>query len=179
MVTIASPPALGAPPVGSRSARRAATLERRRSRRRRRIVWLCLAMGLVALWPARLGGSTSFVAVHGRSMEPTYHSGDLLLVRGGAPEVGEVVVYRMSDGLAKGANVVHRVVGVRDDGRLVMQGDANDFPDEQAPARGEVVGAPIVNLGPWPLRMIGFVPLAAALVVCVAIGWFIWPPAES
>lgn len=177
--TIAARAPLRHAAFGVRSARRAASRERRRARRRRLVLWATLAVTLVALWPARLGGTTSFVAVHGRSMEPTYHSRDLLLVRGsGEPAVGEVVVYRTSDRVASGANVVHRVVAVRDDGRLVTQGDANEFPDHETPSRAEVVGAPIVNLGPWPLRVLAYTPLAAALALCIAVGWLIWPPRE-
>lgn len=129
-----------------------------------------------ALWPARLGGATSLVAVRGRSMEPTYHSGDLLVVRAEEPDVGDIAVYRMTNSMAHGGNVVHRVVGVREDGRLVMQGDANDAPDDETPLPSEVMGSPLVNLGPWPLRALAYLPLVAALAFCASIGWIIWPP---
>lgn len=162
--------------LGIRAMRRAATHDRRRTRRRVAAAWGLLAVVVVASWPARFGGATSFVAVHGRSMEPTYHSGDLLVVRSDEPEVGDVAVYRLADGLARGGNVVHRVVGVRGDDRYVMQGDANEFPDDATPSRRDVIGSPIVNLGPWPMRALASLPLVAALAFCVAVGWIIWPP---
>ena len=93
--------------------------------------WLLLA-------PAELGGATRYAVVEGASMEPGLHRGDLVLVRGGhEPGVGEVVLYRDP---ALGVRVLHRVTRI-ENGRLVLQGDANDFVDDAHPRPSEVIGS--------------------------------------
>jgi nickel-type superoxide dismutase maturation protease len=64
-----------------------------------------------------------FVVVRGRSMQPTLHDGDRLLVRhGAAPRVGDLVVVRLPHrGLA-----VKRATARHDDGWWVER----DNPDE-------------------------------------------------
>lgn len=48
-------------------------------------VWLALA-------PAQFGGSAAYVIVNGNSMEPTFHRGDLVIVRAADEyKVGEIV----------------------------------------------------------------------------------------
>jgi signal peptidase I len=93
-------------------------------------VWLFLA-------PAELGGATRFAVVEGSSMEPRLSRGDLVLLRAGRePAVGDVVLYR--DPML-GVRVLHRVIGV-EDGRLLLQGDANSFVDDARPRAFEVIG---------------------------------------
>ena len=87
--------------------------------------------------PAGLGGATRYAVVEGASMEPELSRGDLVLVRaGGEPAVGDVVLYRDP---AMGVRVLHRVKAV-ESGRLVLQGDANDFSDDARPRPSEVIG---------------------------------------
>jgi signal peptidase I len=94
-------------------------------------VWLLFA-------PAELGGATRYAVVEGASMEPGLGRGDLVLVRGGrAPEVGDAVLYRDP---ALGVRVLHRVTA-KEGGRLVLQGDANDFVDDARPRPSEVIGS--------------------------------------
>ena len=49
------------------------------------VINLTLAAVLAAIWiafaPAQLGGQVSYVLVNGTSMEPGFHTGDLVLVR--------------------------------------------------------------------------------------------------
>jgi signal peptidase I len=100
-------------------------------------VVLCLGAWLLFA-PGQLGGATRYAVVEGASMEPGLHRGDLALVRGGhEPGVGDVVLYRDP---ALGVRVLHRVIRV-EDGRLVIQGDANDFVDDAHPAPSEVIGS--------------------------------------
>src|SRR5438552_15737223 len=93
-----------------------------------------IACGILALaafvagWafraPPGLGGSTSYAVVHGMSMEPRLHEGDLVLVRSASDyRVGDVVAYQNRD---LGATVLHRIVGIHD-GRYVFEGDNNGF----------------------------------------------------
>ena len=103
---------------------------------------ICLGAWLLFA-PAELGGSTRYAVVEGASMQPALQRGDLVLVRGGGnPSVGDVVLYRDP---ALGVRVLHRVIRV-ENGRLVVQGDANDFVDDARPLPSEVVGS--LDLGP-------------------------------
>ena len=89
------------------------------------------------LAPPRLGGSTSYAVVHGVSMEPRLHEGDLVLThRAASYRVGEIVAYQNRD---LGTTVLHRIVGIRG-GRYVLEGDANAFVDSYRPRPSEVLG---------------------------------------
>jgi signal peptidase I len=87
--------------------------------------------------PAQLGGSVTYVTTHGNSMEPNIHHGDLALVRpADSYEVGDVVAYH-SDDLDR--IVLHRII--RTDGEhFVMQGDNNDWVDNEQPTQSDLVG---------------------------------------
>ncbi|MFN8052039.1 MAG: signal peptidase I [Acidimicrobiales bacterium] len=166
--------------MATRRARRLAA-DRRRSRRRSVLGWLLVGVLAFVFWPQQLGGDTAIVVVHGTSMTPTYHTGDVLLVRSvDSVAVGDIAVYRVPSGIGKGQHVVHRVIDVASDGRLQFQGDAKDRPDDFRPTMADVVGRPVVDLGPLPLRLVGALPLIAAVVIALTVGWMIWPdPVET
>ncbi len=99
-----------------------------------------IAAGAVAWWylaPTRIGGSTTYVATHGISMEPRFHTGDLAIVRPAAAyTVGDVVAYRSN---LLHTVVLHRIVARR--GSLyVFKGDNNDFIDPRAVPRADLIG---------------------------------------
>jgi signal peptidase I len=93
-----------------------------------------------AMWPTQFGGNTSVVVVSGPSMEPTYHSGDVLIVRKKTPVVGDVIVFTVPD---RKAQVVHRVIERRSDGTMIVQGDNRSTPDLPLPRDSDVVGVAI------------------------------------
>ena len=75
---------------------------------------LILFAGLVVIWiafaPAKLGGRSSYVMVNGISMEPNYHTGDLVIVhKVPTYQVGDVVTYR--DAIL-GEYIIHRIIAV-------------------------------------------------------------------
>lgn len=117
-------------------------------RARRAARWVARAVGvavLVWLWPASLGGRASFAVVHGHSMEPRFHSGDLVIAQRQADyAVGDIVVFRarFTTGGAVAGLVVHRIVEIRADGTIVTQGDhratADHFPLQEADVVGRV-----------------------------------------
>jgi signal peptidase I len=102
------------------------------------LVAIVLVLGAWLLFaPPPLGLSTRYAVVEGSSMEPGLSRGDLVFVRaGGKLAVGDVVLYRDQ---SMGVRVLHRVTAV-EDGRLVLQGDANDFLDDARPLPSEVIG---------------------------------------
>lgn len=147
-----------------------------RGRWRRAGSALVTVLLLALAWPSTLGGALTLVAVAGHSMEPTYRTGDLLIVyprRQYRP--GQVIVYRVPAGEAgAGARVVHRIVSVDAEGRFTTRGDNRRSVDAWHPQRGDVDGSPVLHL-PLGARFVVVLrqplPLAAAtgLLVFVAI----------
>ena len=131
-----------------------------------------------SLWPASLGGSSRFIVVEGQSMEPTFHLGDLVLLHvGTAPQIGNVIVFRIPRGEpAAGLLIIHRIIGRRDDGTFVTQGDNRRTPDPFHIHRSDILGSPsrsIPHLG----RFIGL--LSSPMIVAIAAGLLstllLWP----
>jgi signal peptidase I len=88
-------------------------------------------------WPLALGGSTTYVGTHGISMEPRFHTGDLAILRSaGSYAVGDVVAYKS---ISLDTVVMHRIVAMDGD-RFVIQGDNNDWLDEDHPSQDKVLG---------------------------------------
>ncbi|WP_116452231.1 signal peptidase I [Blastococcus litoris] len=104
------------------------------------------ALVLVTVWlflPTTLGGSMTYVATHGTSMEPDFHAGDLaLLSPADGYDVGDVVAYRSE---TLDTVVMHRIVSV-DAAGFVTQGDNNDWLDEDRPAEEEILGRLFVRI---------------------------------
>jgi len=108
------------------------------------VALLLAAAGTWWLWPATLGGRTTYLVTEGTSMAPRFGSGDLAVVRTASRyTVGDVVAYRSS---TLHAVVLHRIEGLRD-GRFVLQGDHNAWLDPDEATADEIVG-----------RLVGRVP---------------------
>lgn len=127
------------------------------------------------MWPADFGGSTTYVAVSGRSMQPTYQPGDLVVAREQTTySVGEIVVYRTDHG-----DVIHRIIGGDGENGYVMQGDNNPRSDQWTPTSDEVLGKAVLHIPnagntvmmvrqvlitpPFPYLLAGFVFLVIVL----------------
>ncbi len=136
-----------------------------------------MVLTFVAVWPASLGGKSSLVVVRGKSMEPTYHLGDLLYARTEDHYgVGDVVVYRVPEGQpGAGVLVVHRLTGINDDGTLVIQGDNKDAPDDLKLTTADLVATPVWNLGSAPTRLLTVVPFLLAALIGMIVTYMLWP----
>jgi signal peptidase I len=107
------------------------TARGQRSRIRTVLDWAVFLLCLMGLWvaaaPTTLGGPASYVIVDGRSMEPTYGDGDLVIAYASdAYEIGDNIVYDAPIGTP--FQVIHRITA-RTDGGYVTQGDNRDEPD--------------------------------------------------
>lgn len=101
------------------------------------IAILLLAAGAFLLWPTALGGRTAYVTTHGSSMEPSFHNGDLAIVRDtDSYRVGDVVAYRSK---TLDTVVLHRIIG-RHGARFVFKGDNNSYTDRDQPTDADLVG---------------------------------------
>jgi len=124
------------------------------------------AAAVVVLVAALLAwGVRGMAIVEGRSMEPLFHTGDVVLLREAAPDeikVGDIVVYETPDG----RYIIHRVIDVYTVGETycyIIKGDNNPVPDigfAPCPARGGAVGVPykmikgvVVDIAGVPLKI--------------------------
>ena len=111
--------------------------------RPRRPLWFgLLAAGLVVaafIWvaPPQLGGSTTYSATVGTSMQPMFYKGDLALVRPASDyKVGDVALYE-SPVLHR--PVLHRIIVIQGT-HYYFKGDNNDFVDPGYATRGDILG---------------------------------------
>jgi signal peptidase I len=122
-----------------------------RGRRRRRLVanlsFAILFIAACAAWfitlrPVPLGGPATYVIVRGISMEPTYHAGDLVIVRRRPVyQVGDIVAYTIPAGeVGGGLSVIHRIVGGSVDTGFRTKGDNNAESDPWRPTPEQIEG---------------------------------------
>jgi len=104
---------------------------------------LIVAVGwMFTLRPQSLGGPADYVMVRGISMVPTYHTGDLVIVRRQhGYSKGDIIAYHVPQGqVGAGIVVIHRIVGGGDAQGFVVKGDNNPSPDVWRPKDADIVG---------------------------------------
>ena len=147
---------------------------------RRLARWTGAALLLIALfviWPQSLGGKVAYVKVDGHSMDPTYHTGDLAVVRRqSAYAVGDPVAYRIPRGeFGAGAIVIHRLVGGDGVRGFVTRGDNRTIDDPWHPRTQDIVGRVRVDVAGLGTRVATLSKpaylgaLVAALTVAVMV----------
>jgi signal peptidase len=141
--------------------------------------WVALLGCTLLFWPSVLGGRVDYVLVSGTSMEPTMHTGDLVLVRAHDHyEPGQTIAYRIPEGdIGAGSWVIHRVVGGDGESGYIVQGDNRDVADDWHPTDADVVGAQwamVPGAGRW---MAAFRSPAAVgiLVGVLVLALILWP----
>ena len=88
--------------------------------------------------PAVLSTRSPLMVVVSESMVRTLNIGDIIIVQGrDSYEVGDIVVYRTA---LYQKPIVHRIIGLKDDGNFITKGDHNTFPDPGTIAPREGVG---------------------------------------
>lgn len=130
------------------------------------------------LRPQSLGGNAGYVLVSGQSMEPRYHTGDLVLVeRQHSYHAGQLIAYRVPKGdPMAGAQVIHRIIGGDALHGFIMRGDNRTAPDVWHPKPQDIVGAKALRL-PNAIVVLQYLRaplflalLAAAFVFVYALG---------
>jgi signal peptidase I len=141
--------------------------------------WVLVLLGLFMVWPTTLGGKTGFTLVSGSSMEPTFHTGDLVITRQESRyRTGDVIVYRIATGPQEGLRVIHRVSDVQADGTMTTHGDNNQSVDSWIVAPQDVSGRQWIMI-PNGQRIIGlFRPLGACVAVLAVLSFFRRKPAK-
>lgn len=121
-----------------------------------------LALLGALLWPAPLGGAFGIVTIAGQSMEPTYQLGDVVITWKQPVEVGDIILYRVPEGMAGAGNpVIHRVVGGHGHG-WKTQGDNVPLPDPWRPADADILGVAQFQI-----------PLDASVIALLRSWWFV------
>jgi signal peptidase len=117
------------------------------------LLGLLLTIAAVVFWalflrPQSLGGPAGYVLVSGKSMEPRYHTGDMVLVEHQSSyHVGELIAYHVPKGdPMAGAQVIHRIVGGDAQHGFVVQGDNRTAPDTWRPKPADIVGAKALRI---------------------------------
>ncbi len=143
------------------------------------------ALGILAVlpvlwlaWPASLGGRMGLVLVAGHSMEPTHQIGDVAVTWRAAPAVGDVVLFSIPEGPARGEPVIHRIVG-GDPSGWVTQGDNNAHPDEWKPTNADVLGEVVfsIPMGRSSLWLLDS-KFGVAAVAGMSVAMWMWPDRE-
>jgi len=112
------------------------------------IVIIACLFWMQYLRPQSLGGNAAYVLVSGQSMEPRYHTGDLVLVeKQRSYHAGQLIAYRVPKGdPMAGAQVIHRIIGGDAKHGFLVQGDNRTAPDVWRPKPADVVGAKALRI---------------------------------
>ena len=98
-------------------------------------------MIMIAVWlafaPTQVGGMASYIIIIGKSMEPKFHIGDLVIVHKQPNyQVEEAIVYQNLD---LENFVFHRIIS-QQLGYYTLKGDNNSWVDTYKPSYEEVIG---------------------------------------
>jgi signal peptidase I len=135
---------------------------------------------LVALYfsvPQRFGGKTEYSIVNGKSMEPTFHTGDLIIARpADRYNVGDVVVYRIPDEKYPSAfRIVHRLSVQLPNGNFLAQGDNNEGSDAWEITKANIVGKQALMIPKGGVVMSRLLsPLFIGTYIGLIVFWAVW-----
>ncbi len=159
------------------------TVRAKRRRRRRALidalVWLALGLTLAMTASSMFGGPVRLILVRGSSMDPTFATGDLIVVEGfTTPEVGDVIAYPIDAG-GKENHIIHRAIGGDEHG-FVTRGDNRTTDDPWTPAADEIDGRVMLHL-PWAGHLVTgwLLPLVAAAAAGFMLTVALWGEPEA
>ena len=129
-----------------------------------------LLLALVVTAAARLWGYETYV-IYGSSMEPTIKVGSLIAAKPANVDdlqVGDIVVFRSP---GNGSTMIHRIVGIRDDGgqrRFETKGDASNGADPLEISLGNGTRRVVLDL-PYLGYIVHFARSAMGIILLVVI----------
>lgn len=142
-----------------------------------RLAGLAAFVTLVVAWaiflrPTFLGGPATYVIVAGQSMEPTLHTGDLVLARRQRTyRSGDVIAYRiMKNQAGAGTLVMHRIVGGSSQDGYVTRGDNRSYRDPWRPKQADIVGKMSVHMPSLGLLSVFSHTVAGMAVIAALAG---------
>src|SRR6056297_4042161 len=92
----------------------------------------------------------------------------------------DLVVFAVPEGEAEGMLVIHRVLGVDDDGFFVTQGDNRDTPDQWKLTDDDIVGEPLLHIpkGAVAIRFLQQWWVLTILLSLLAV-FLLWPSSDD
>ena len=138
---------------------------------RKTLSWGIFAVVILGMYfvagPTSLRGPASYIIVDGKSMEPTYEHGDLVVAyERGTYQAGDIVVYDAP--VDSQFNVIHRITERTEDG-FITQGDNRDEPDGWIAPDEEIYGAALFHI-PNGGAMVNFLRQPAT-ILAMGAGW--------
>jgi signal peptidase I len=138
-----------------------------------------IAVALAWIWvmPRTVGGLNTYTVVSGISMEPTFHTGDLIISRkADSYNIGDVVTFKIPDPKYDKFRIVHRVIGKTNDGHYEIQGDNQDHADPWSVPAENIAGSKVFLL-PQGGTVLGYArnPIGLALLFGAIVTWTVWP----
>lgn len=125
----------------------------RRLHRTRRTSGLVVAIIAVGLWamyllPEAAGGRATYLIVSGHSMDGTFSTGDIAIMRSqGTYRIGDIIGYEIpADAPGAGHLVIHRIIGGDPTGGFITKGDNNAEPDIWKPRDSDVRGSLLIRI---------------------------------
>jgi signal peptidase I len=128
---------------------------------------ICVAAAWMVFAPIPLGGQVAYVMINGNSMEPIFHTGDLMIVHQVSNyQVGDIVAYLDAK---LGRYVFHRIIGQHLD-HYIFKGDHNTWIDSYQPTASELIGKEWIYL-PQAGKAILWLrtPISLALIVGILV----------
>ncbi len=114
------------------------------------------------VWPTFLFGGATYVVVSGTSMQPLYHTGDLVVLRKRERYVrGQIIAYHAAGGV-----VIHRIVAGNSTDGFVTKGDNRTTDDPWRPKPQNVLGSPwlhVPSVGGWVVAARNSLPTGSAV----------------
>jgi signal peptidase len=138
--------------------------------------WLSCVIIVLAIWPASFGGWLSLTIVSGTSMQPTYHTGDMVIGwRTSDYQPDDIVVYTIPAGeVGEGYQIIHRLRSANSDGRWNVRGDNRSAVDPWHPRDRDIVGEAVIVI-PGAGNGLKFLPVVLALVAGALVTAGFWP----
>jgi signal peptidase len=141
------------------------------------VLVLAAAAAVVLVVPVVRGEPSRLVIVSGHSMDPTFHTGDLVLAWPTDDyRVGDIAPYRVPEGEpGEGGLVIHRIAGGDAEGGFVMQGDNNPTPDIWMPRADDIIGRKVLmvprlgELMAWARQPAVLAAIVAGLFTAIAV----------
>ncbi|MCI1674813.1 MAG: signal peptidase I [Ancrocorticia sp.] len=139
--------------------------------------WVIIAILVALLWPIKWGGFFGSIVVSGHSMEPTYYTGDLLLIHKASPKAGQVMVYKVPE--QENLQVVHRIRSGNSQDGWIFRGDNNTWDDPYTVPTSNLVGTPFLRIPSFgKLTSALASPLVIISLLVLAAGLLLWPRKE-
>jgi signal peptidase I len=147
------------------------------------LVILACVLWAMFLRPQALGGRAGYVLVSGTSMEPRYHTGDMVVVhRQAGYHPGQLIAYRVPKGdPMAGAQVIHRIIGGNEQDGFIVRGDNRTAADVWRPKNVDIVGAKVGSV-PHAIVVLQYLRsplLLGLLAACFVFVRVLAPPRPS